>query len=264
MTKTLLVLRAPLYLTCLLAATACVPGLRRHHYFDKKEQPHAASWGYEGAGAPEHWGELSPDYHLAKDGRRQSPVDITGASPEGLPPLGFDYREVPVKMVYNGHSVQENEDGNSHLVVGDKRYKLEQFHFHSPSEHTVDGKPFAMELHFVHEGADGEVAVVSVLIDEGDHNEGYDLVWSKLPDYTNRDVRAAALIRVQDLLPKRRSYYAYQGSFTTPPCTEGVRWFVMREPVQLSKAQIDTFRKVIFHNNRPVQPLYGRAISESR
>ena len=250
-----------------LLATSCVPTAihrLRHHYFHKTEQPHAAEWGYEGAGAPEHWGDLSPDYHLAKDGREQSPIDVHATATAALPALEFDYRPALIRMVYNGHSVQENEDGDSHLTVEGKRYKLEQFHFHSPSEHTVDGKSFAMELHFVHEGEDGEVAVVSVLIDEGAHNAAFDAMWADLPDRDDPKENSSKRIGVAELLPKDRRYYAYRGSFTTPPCTEGVRWFVMQQPVQLSNAQIATFRKVIYHNNRPVQPLNGRAVTVSR
>jgi len=247
-----------------LLVAACAPGHRRHPYFHKEEQPHAAAWGYEGAGAPARWGDLSPEFHLAKDGREQSPVDIRAAAPAPLPPLRFDYRPVPIRLVYNGHSVQENEDGGSYLGVDGERYKLEQFHFHSPSEHTVDGRSFAMELHFVHEGVDGEVAVVSVLIDEGAHNAAFDSMWRDLPDRADPRQRSRTRIEVADLLPVDRRYYAYRGSFTTPPCTEGVRWFVMRQPVSLSAAQIATFREVIYGNNRPVQPLNGRAISTSR
>lgn len=206
-----------------LLATSCVPTVihrLRHHYFHKTEQPHAAEWGYEGAGAPEHWGDLSPDYHLAKDGREQSPIDVHATAKAALPALEFDYRPAPIRMVYNGHSVQENEDG--------------------------------------------EVAVVSVLIDEGAHNAAFDAMWADLPDRDDPKENSSKRIGVAELLPKDRRYYAYRGSFTTPPCTEGVRWFVMQQPVQLSNAQIATFRKVIYHNNRPVQPLNGRAVTVSR
>ena len=244
----------------LLTASACAPGPNRHHYLHKEAKPHAAAWGYEGTGAPEHWGDLCPEYHLAKDGRQQSPVDIRGAASSDLPPLEFDYRPVTVRTIYNGHSVQENEDGKSHLVVQGKSYDLEQFHFHSPSEHTVEGQHFAMELHFVHEGADGEVAVVGVLIEAGLHNAAFETMWADLPDGENPTESSQSRIVVQDLLPADHRYYGYQGSFTTPPCTERVRWFVLREPVQLSSEQIATFREVIFNNNRPVQPLNDREV----
>jgi len=253
-------LRIALLLT--LASAAC--NTARHPYLHKTPQPPAAEWGYEGKEGPEHWGQLSPKYHLASDGHAQSPIDIRGAAAADLPALDLDYRPVPIRLIYNGHSVQENEKGNSHLTVDGKRYKLEQFHFHSPSEHTVDGRSFAMELHFVHEGTDGEIAVLSVLIDDGQHNPAYDVMWSHLPNSGNRKENTDDLIPVDKLLPASRDYYAYQGSFTTPPCTEGVRWLVLRQPVQLSAKQIATFRKVIYHNNRPVQPLFGRKISISR
>lgn len=251
-----------------MAAAALLSGAcaapRGHHYFHESEQPHAAAWGYEGAIGPAHWGELSSSYHLASDGREQSPIDLVGAATADLPPLEFDYRPVSVRLVYNGHSVQEDEDGASRLVAGGAAYELKQFHFHSPSEHTVEGRLFDMEVHFVHRGAGGEVAVVSVLVESGDHNAAFDSMWRALPDRDHPDGRSDERIHVADLLPADRRYFAYRGSFTTPPCTEGVRWFVMREPIRLSAAQIATFRRVIYRNNRPVQPMFDRSLSTSR
>jgi carbonic anhydrase len=264
MSRTRALLATSLLATWVLFAGACATGEHRHHYFHKQEQPHAAEWGYEGAEGPEHWGALSPRYHLARDGRAQSPIDLRGAQPDDLPPLGFDYHPVSVQLVYNGHSVQENEDSTSRLVVGDAVFALKQFHFHSPSEHTVDGRLFEMEMHFVHEGAAGEVAVVSVLVEQGEHNASFESMWRELPDREHPERRSGAPVGVADLLPADRSYFAYRGSFTTPPCTEGVRWYVMRRPIQLSAAQLATFRKVIYGNNRPVQSRFGRTISSSR
>lgn len=256
--------RCALVAATLLLAPACAPGGLRHHYFHREEQPRAVEWGYDGADGPARWGALSPSYHLARDGRAQSPIDLCGAVPADLAPLRFDYRPVSVRLVYNGHSVQENEDGASHLVVGDDAYELKQFHFHSPSEHTVDGRLFEMEVHFVHEGVGGEVAVVSVLVERGAHNAAFDAMWRALPDRDHPEGRSDELIAVGELLPAAHGYYAYRGSFTTPPCTEGVRWFVMRQPIELAPAQLAEFRRVIYGNNRPVQPQNGRAITSSR
>ncbi|MGC6486105.1 MAG: carbonic anhydrase [Planctomycetota bacterium] len=251
-------------IAALLLGSACAPGALRHPYFHREEQPRAVEWGYGGADGPARWAELSPSYHLARDGREQSPIDLRGAQRADLAPLRFDYRPVSVRLVYNGHSVQEDEDGASHLVVGEDAYELKQFHFHSPSEHTVDGRLFEMEVHFVHESAAGEVAVVSVLVERGAHNAAFDSMWRALPDRDHPTGRSEERVEVASLLPAAPDYFAYRGSFTTPPCTEGVRWFVMRQPIQLAPAQLATFRRVIYGNNRPVQPQNGRAISSSR
>jgi carbonic anhydrase len=256
---------SPKLLVLTLALTAgCSQLAPRHHYLHKEEQPHASKWGYEGDIGPSHWGDLNPAYHLARDGDRQSPIDLANAVSTPLPELELDYQPVAVNLLYNGHSVQENERGDSHLRVADEQYKLEQFHFHSPSEHTVNGKSFAMELHFVHESADGVIAVVGVLIEEGRYNPAFDGMWAHLPDSKDTTEQATKEVMVADLLPQGRGYFGYSGSFTTPPCTEGVRWFVMSDPVQLSREQIATFRKVIYHNNRPVQVRNNRRLSRSR
>ena len=166
-------------------------------------------------------------------------------------------------MVFNGHSIQENESGSSSLTVGGKRFSLEQFHFHSPSEHTIDGRHSPMEMHLVHKGADGEVAVVGVMIEAGEENAALEVLWQNLPTVENRANRTQMQIDVGAVLPADHDYLHYTGSFTTPPCTEDVRWMMMRQPIQLSKAQIAAFRAIINNNNRPVQPLNGRAIESS-
>lgn len=255
--------RLLLLVPLVLLATGCNLEERVHHYFMKEEAPHKAEWGYSGAEGPSHWGELSPDYALASTGRSQSPIDLTGAAHADLPALEFDYRPVSVNVVFNGHSIQENESGSSSLTVGGKRFSLEQFHFHSPSEHTVDGRHSPMEMHLVHKGADGEVAVVGVMIEAGEENAALELLWQNLPTVENRANRTEMQIDVGAVLPADHDYLHYTGSFTTPPCTEDVRWMMMRQPIQLSKAQIAAFRAIINNNNRPVQPLNGRAIESS-
>jgi carbonic anhydrase len=235
-----------------------------HPYLHDVEQPHPAEWGYTGAIGPDHWGDLSPDYVHAKTGRAQSPIDIRGAVPRDLPPIAFDYDTVAIDLVYNGHTIEEHEDRTSSIEVGGKRYVLEQFHFHSPSEHTVDGRHSAMEMHLVHKSEDGALAVVAVLIEEGAENAAFARVWDYLPTAENRSRTAQATVDTGALLPVDRSYYRYSGSFTTPPCLEGISWMVLLSPVELSAAQIDRFRAVIDGNNRPVQALNDREIAVSR
>lgn len=229
-----------------------------HHYLKKTKSDHAARWSYRGDSGPARWGDLSPDYVLAKTGREQSPIDLHSASSASLPELRFHYKPSKIHLIYNGHTVQENEDPGSFGSVGEKRLELQQFHFHSPSEHTVDGNHFPMEMHLVHKASDGTVGVVAVFIRQGEHNKAFDHVWNLLPDANEPKRDSELRIDTMALLPESRGYYSYHGSFTTPPCTEQVKWVVLKTPVELSKRQIERFRLVIDGNNRPVQPLNGR------
>lgn len=234
-----------------------------HHYFHKEEKAHAAEWGYEGETGPKHWGDLSPEYVLAKTGRHQSPIDISKSQPSPLSEIRFEYGPSQIDLVYNGHTVEEIEDHHSSITVDGKRYALQQFHFHSPSEHTIDGKHSAMEMHLVHKSDDGEIAVVGVLIEKGADNPAFDQVWNYLPSADNRERKENVTIDAATLLPSDKNYYGYTGSFTTPPCTEGVLWMILKTPVNLSASQIATFRAIIDGNNRPVQPLNDRTVADS-
>lgn len=235
-----------------------------HHYFHATESAHAAEWGYTGEIGPEHWADLSPDYSVARSGNQQSPIDIKSEFVKPLPKIKFHYQPAPVRMVYNGHTIEEEEEAGSSISVGETRYDLKQFHFHSPSEHTVDGKSFAMEMHLVHKTEGGQVAVVAVLIDEVDaSNESFEVLLDRLPNKSTPRTESNRQIDATAVLPKDHAYFAYDGSFTTPPCTEGVKWFVLQKPIGLSKEQIDEFRKTIDGNNRPVQPRHGRAVHRS-
>jgi carbonic anhydrase len=235
-----------------------------HHYLHKKEQPHSADWGYTGENGPEHWGDLCPEYEIAKTGKKQSPIDIRNPVGEHLPKLHFSYKPSRIRLIYNGHTIEEQQDPGSFTVGDGQSFELKQFHFHSPSEHTVDGKPFPMEMHLVHQAQDGTLGVLTVFITEGEHNAAFDPVWNNLPDANQPSRDADRTIDTMALLPKDHSYYAYEGSFTTPPCTEGVQWVVLTTPVSLSKQQISRFRQIIDGNNRPVQPLNGRRILQSQ
>jgi carbonic anhydrase len=237
-----------------------------HPYFHKKERqnPHAAEWGYSGETGPSHWGDLCPEYAVAKTGKQQSPIDIRNTRSAASARIEFHYRPSRIHLIYNGHSIQENEDPGSFGIASGKRFDLQQLHFHAPSEHTLDGKHFPMEMHLVHQAKDGTSGVVAVFIKEGEHNRAFDPVWDNLPG-ANRPKRDANItIDTSALLPGKTSYYSYDGSFTTPPCTEQVKWIVLAEPVSLSRQQIMRFREVIHDNNRPVQPLNGRQVFRSQ
>lgn len=250
----------------LIGMTSVMAGdkMPTHYYLNKKAKAHIARWSYTGATGPTHWGELNPAYILAKTGKQQSPIDLNHAIAKELPPISFKYQPSRIHLIYNGHTIQENEKPGSFGMAGDRRYELQQFHFHSPSEHTLNGKHFVMELHLVHKADDGVIGVAAVLIKEGKHNKAYDAVCANLPGQDRPSRPSDTKIDVEKLLPKSRSYYRYDGSFTTPPCTEQVRWAVLAEQVELSARQLASIRKIISGNNRPVQPLNGRQVFVSK
>lgn len=234
-----------------------------HYYFSKSGKKHDAEWGYTGKQGPEYWGTLSPKYRLAKNGKQQSPIDIATKATvnKSLPPLKFNYREENVSAINNGHSIQHNEQPGSFLHVGEKVYSLEQFHVHVPSEHTIDGQHADAEIHFVHKSSSGQVAVVAVMVHADSKNPVKTPLYKVLPKQVGESVIADQVSRdPMDLIPKDRSYLQYMGSFTTPPCTEGIYWIVMKTPISTTPAVVAKFKEVIGGNNRPVQMLNGRNV----
>lgn len=224
----------------------------------------SAHWGYEGEAGPGHWGDLSPEFAACKAGKEQSPVDITGTVKAELPAIGFDYHDAPLAIVNNGHAIQVNYDKGSSLTIGGKKYELLQFHFHAPSENVVNGKPYDMEAHLVHKDADGNLAVVAVFIKKGQRNDFIQTLWDKVPGEVGHEKQAAGVaVNAGSLLPGDKSYYSFPGSLTTPPCTEGVSWSVLRTPVEISAEQLAAFHSFYKMNARPAQPLNGRVIKTS-
>ena len=217
-------------------------------------------WTYEGEEGPAHWGALDPRYAACGSGRAQSPIDIKGPLPVNLTDIGFNYTPSALAIFNNGHTIQVNYDQGSSITYNEDVYQLVQFHFHHPSEHTLNGVPFAMELHLVHRDAAGNLAVVGVMLRQGSAtNDAYAAVFDHLPTTVSTAPGASDLkINAADLLPKDRLYTTYLGSLTTPPCTEGVRWLVLQTPVDLSAAQIEAFGKLFESDARPVQPLNNR------
>ena len=230
------------------------------------EHGHAGhEWSYEGEHGPAHWGDVKTDYAVCKTGKNQSPVDITGAVKADLPPIQFSYKEAPLRIINNGHSIQVNYPEGSFITVGGKQYQLVQFHFHHPSEEKVNGKSFDMVVHLVHKNAEGKLAVVAVLMQNGRSNTFMKTLWEHLPKEEGKEeVIANVMINPNELLPAQQGYYTFTGSLTTPPCTEGVTWFVLKTPVEVSGNQVDQFMHFYKNNARPVQPLSGRVVSESR
>ena len=220
-------------------------------------------WDYAGSGGPEAWGQMQPEYSKCSTGTRQSPIDIRGGIAVDLEPIKFDYRPSGFSVIDNGHTVQVNvEPGNSITITG-KRYELVQFHFHRPSEERVNGRQYDMVAHLVHKDVDGKMAVVAVLLDRGSAQAIVQAVWNNLPLEKGDEVHAGTRIDLSQLLPEDKRYYTYMGSLTTPPCSEGVLWMVMKQPVPISVEQVAIFSRLYPMNARPIQQADGRLIKES-
>ena len=218
-------------------------------------------WTYGGHEGPAEWGALSPEFAVCKFGKHQSPIDIRGAKAADLPPIKFDYKPSPLKVIDNGHTIQVNYPPGSSIDVGGARYELVQFHFHKPSEEKIDGKSHAMVAHFVHRNTEGKLVVVAVLLDKGGVSELIDSIWKNLPKEKGREVLVEnTIVDATKLLPDNRGYYMFQGSLTTPPCSEDVTWLVLRAPVKIANSEIAAFGKIYPMNARPTQPLNGRPI----
>ena len=220
-----------------------------------------AGWGYGADNGPDVWGRLSPNYALCATGSRQSPIDLRNPRPAGLPSITFNYRPTPLDIHNNGHTIEVASTGENRIEVGGVKYSLLQFHFHAPSEHTVEGRSFDMEMHLVHRNGEGALAVIGVLIERGSQHGAFDPVWAHLPQTPGEMKRIEGVtVNPGDLLPGDTRTYRYDGSLTTPPCSEDVKWLVMATPVELSEAQIAAFKAIVNKNNRPVQVLNGREI----
>lgn len=227
----------------------------------------AAHWGYEGADGPLAWAALSPAWRECRAGRLQSPVNLPAAvavdAPAAAPAhLRVFHHEHAIDVVNNGHTVEVDYDDGDELELDGKLFRLVQYHFHTPSEHTVAGEHFPMEMHLVHRAADGELAVIGIFLERGAHNPAYDPVWEHMPHYQDgRQHLEHVSIDIDELLPVARRGFRYTGSLTTPPCTEGVRWLVLRTPVGLGADQIAAFETLVHANSRPVQPLNARPLA---
>jgi carbonic anhydrase len=222
-------------------------------------------WTYEGEAGPEHWAELSPKFEKCGTGTRQTPIDLASSEvvPMGLEDVEFQYGTVEATVLNNGHTVQVNVPEGNFIVLDGVTYGLAQFHFHSPSEHTIDGASYPLELHLVHKDETGNLAVVGVMLEKGEKNRVLAQVWGKsLPKSQGKEIALKAPIDLNGLLPADRSAYRYLGSLTTPPCSEGVKWIVMKSSVTMTTKQIAAFKKLFPMNARPLQPINARSIVE--
>lgn len=230
-----------------------------------------AHWGYAGEEGPANWGTLSPVYALCAEGKAQSPINIAKTDAKGGASWKFDYKTTSLRIAHNehmddiidnGHTIQVTVDEGSTFTFGDKSFDLKQFHFHTPSEHTVDGQHYPMEMHLVHQSGDGSLAVVAVFIQEGKTtNQNFAKIIANLPNGKGESKHITdANLELKVHMPKDNYAYHYVGSLTTPPCSENVQWLILREPLSLSKEQIEAFSSRIGPNNRPTQAVNERTV----
>jgi len=230
---------------------------------------HTADWGYLGVEGPSHWGMISKEYMACETGNRQSPINISTShhndhqlEQNELDELDFHYNTSQLHQVNNGHTIQISHVTGCHVNLNKRVYKLRQFHFHSPSEHHIEGKSFPMEMHLVHQDEADRVLVISVLMKTGATQSVLGKFWEWLPNQIGQEVSIPLELDLTEILPASSGHYTYTGSLTTPPCTEGIQWIVLKEPMQVSQEDVDQFVQIIGPNARPIQPLGERHIED--
>ena len=244
-------------------ATAAVQA-RDSHADTHTGTGHDVHWTYDGETGPDNWAKLKPEWKTCGTGDRQSPIDIRDGVRVDQEPVRFYYKPSGFRVIDNGHTVQVNVSSGNRIVAMGREFELVQFHFHRPSEERVNGKLYDMVAHLVHKDREGRLAVVALLMNKGAGNPNVQAVWNHLPLERNVEYPASAALDVEAMMPEDRAYFSYMGSLTTPPCTEGVLWIVMRNPVDVSAEQIAAFARLYPSNARPIQQVAGRLITESR
>ena len=222
---------------------------------------HKTHWSYSGPEAPQYWGNLSDKFASCSKGVNQSPVDLSNFIEAELTPLTIDYRTAASNIINNGHTIQVNFPAGNTLIADGHSYELKQFHFHSPSENHINGQSYPLEAHFVHVDEQGNIAVVAVMFEVGVENSSLKDIWALMPEKAMTKNSQLSGIAATSLFPENKDHYRFNGSLTTPPCTEGVLWLVMKYPVTVSAGQVEHFGHIIeLPNNRPIQNTNARTI----
>jgi len=225
-----------------------------------EEAKKTLAWSYDGKEGPEHWGKLSEEFSMCSAGSTQSPIDIEESLDANLKPLKLLQKFPAKEILQTNHSIQLNfRDGNI-VAIDNITFKLKQANFHTPSEHSIQGKSFPLEAQFLHSDIKGNTAIVAVLFREGRPNPGLEKVLKQLPNESNKAVTLKSRLLASEMMPSNQDYYRFSGSLTSPPCTEGIRWILIKTPMTASKEQIDALAALTQHNNRPLQALNGRLI----
>jgi carbonic anhydrase len=266
LTRTYLV--APAACIGLVALNGCREGDQPAPEPQSQQEIH---WGYEGDVGPEYWADLSPEFALCREGREQSPIDLDFAvavddtvdQVKGETVLNVSQRDAVLDLIDNGHTIQVTNNLPLAISIAGEQFDLVQYHFHSPSEHTIAGQHYPLEVHFVHQSADGALAVVGLLVRVGEHNPVWEPVLSALPSGPG-DARQVERVELDldQVPPLPHHYFRYKGSLTTPPCSEGVEWIVMAEPREISEMQMNAITSHLAGNNRPVQSIGSRQVGE--
>jgi carbonic anhydrase len=220
-------------------------------------------WEYQGKRGELTWGKLDPAYQVCSKGHEQSPIDIRGARlNKALQPIEFHFIAGPVSLENDGHTIIAHVNPGSYIVAGGVRYELVEFDFHHPGEEAVRGKLSDMSVHLVHRSADGKLAILAVRLVEDVSNPNAVLaaLWPHLPRTAGASEKVDETVSAGGLLPADRGYWTYTGSLSTPPCTEGVRWFVIEQELSVSRDQLRIFASLFRVNSRGLQDAHGRRI----
>ena len=230
---------------------------------EAKKGEHKPHWAYEGKEGPENWAKLSPEFSTCDSGRNQSPINIEDSIHAAIKSLKAIQKFQAKEIFNNGHTVQINFKEGNMLALDNAAFQMKQVHFHAPSENTIHGKSFPLEAHFVHADSKGNLVVIGVMYTEGKANPALTKLWEQLPNEESEPTPLKNRVIPSELIPENKGYYRFSGSLTTPPCSEGVRWLLMKSPLTASKEQIEALKHAVHHdNNRPVQALNGRVIIE--
>jgi carbonic anhydrase len=232
--------------------------------FAVSNSTNAADWAYSGEHGPSNWGKLQRDYATCDTGKQQSPINVVETKKQKLPPIEFQYRATPLRIVNDGHTVRVRFSNGSKMLIGKDRFTLQQMHFHIPGGDQIQGEEFAMAMHFLHKSSTGGLAAVVVLFREGAEHTALAKLLANMPTHKSSEQLLAKITTdATQFLPVEHSYYSYAGSLTAPPCTEGVTWLVLKQPLTLSAEQLGRLRTFFPLNARPVQPRHARVVKES-
>ncbi|MCD8496611.1 MAG: carbonic anhydrase family protein [Alphaproteobacteria bacterium] len=239
----------------------CMSGGKGHGDMNHGGMDHG-TWGYSGKKGPAFWGEMDAANNACTQGKAQSPINVAQFMKGDLPDIAFAYQDIPLKVKNTGHSVEVTVPPGSTATIGEHVYDLKQIHFHTPSEHYMDGAPYPMEAHLYHTDPEGHTDVIAVMIKVGGENTTIGQIWSRIPAEAGAEEvsEEGVVISAYDLLPASPGYYTYEGSLTTPPCTEGVTWTIMQQPIEITQEQLGAFQSIFAHNARPLQDLNGRVV----
>ncbi|WP_161805046.1 carbonic anhydrase [Amantichitinum ursilacus] len=224
-------------------------------------------WTYTGEHGPAHWSAVDHGFAACEIGRHESPINIENAkpAPPKYPRLAVSYKTLPLDILNTGHAIQfQAQASDSKILLGKGEYQLQQFHFHSPGEERFGGKSSDMDAHFVHKNSKGQLAVLAVQFNIGMHpNRELQKLLEQIPAEPGKEQKMDNVrIDPTALLPRKRGYYTYDGSLTTPPCSEGVTWIEFKQAVEISQDQLEAMQNYYRGNQRPVQPLNGRVVYE--